>query len=93
MARRPSVRKFGLNVGDVETGSIDLGINTRSLGMSSACSADITDRGYPWKNHNDITCILSVGKVRIMLVKEFNGHVLFWIFSAYILARIISVLL
>jgi hypothetical protein len=71
---KTSVKEFGLNVGDVEAGSIDLGINTRSLGMSSACRADITDRSYTWQNHNDITRILSVGEVRVMLVKEFNGH-------------------
>jgi hypothetical protein len=61
--------------------------------MSSACRADITDRSYTWQNPNDITRILSVGEVRIMLVKEFNGHELFCIFSTSILARMISALL
>jgi hypothetical protein len=41
-----------LNVGDVEAGSTDLGITTRSLGMSSAFRADITDRSYSWQNPN-----------------------------------------
>jgi hypothetical protein len=63
-----------LNVGDVETGSADLGINTRSLRMSSARRADISNPSYTWQNPNDITRILSVGEVRVMLVKEFNGH-------------------
>jgi hypothetical protein len=81
-----------LNVGDVEAGSTDLGINTRSLGMSSARRADITDRSYPWQNPNDITRILSVWEVRVMLVKEFNGHELLCIFSAYILIQMIGAL-
>jgi hypothetical protein len=40
--------------------------------MSSACRADITDHSYTWQNPNDITRM--VGEVRVMLVKEFNGH-------------------
>jgi hypothetical protein len=76
------VKEFGLNVGDIEAGSTDLGINTRSLGMSSACRADITDRSDTWQNPNHITRILSVGQVRIMLVKEFNGHELICIFRS-----------
>jgi hypothetical protein len=71
------VKEFGLNVGDIEAGSTDLGINTRSLGMSSAGRPDITDLSYPWQNPNDITRILNIGEVRVMLVKEFNGHTLF----------------
>lgn len=69
-----SAKEFGLNVRDVEAGSIDLGINMRSLGMFSARRADIADRSYSWQNPNHSARILNVGEVRIMLVKEFNGH-------------------
>lgn len=63
-----------MNVGDVEAGSTDFGINTRSLEMSIARRSDITKRSYTWENPNNITRILSIGEMRIMLVKEFNGH-------------------
>lgn len=66
--------EFGLRIGDVEAGSIDLRINMRCLGMPSACRADIADRSYIWQNPNHTARILSVGEVRIMLAKEFNGH-------------------
>lgn len=46
----------------------------RSLGMFSARRADIADRSYSWQNPNDSARILNVGEVRIMLMKEFNGH-------------------
>jgi hypothetical protein len=42
--------------------------------MFSARRADIADRSYSWQNSNHSARILSVGEVRIMVMKEFNGH-------------------
>jgi hypothetical protein len=69
-----SANEFGLNVRHVEPRSIDLRINMRSLGMSSARRADIADRSYSWQNPNHSARVLNVGEMRIMRLKEFNGH-------------------
>lgn len=46
----------------------------RCLGMPGACRADIADRSYIWQNPNHSARILTIGEVRIMPMKEFNGH-------------------
>lgn len=42
--------------------------------MPGACRAYIPDRSYIWQNPNHTARILTIGEVRIMPMKEFNGH-------------------